>query len=309
MSAVLESLKNIQLLVICLIVISVSAFSARAQRGNDVAKRTGKPSELVKSVESNNFAEFQRLLGSDVDVDELHYDYQTALMTAAQQERTEFVKELLKAGADVNKKNSRGWTALIFAAQRGNAEIVKLLVDAKADVNIQEETLGYSVLMWAALEGNLKTIETLLDAGANLHQKDKYGNTAFLLAAQGGKPGAIKKFLSLGFDANATDDYGGRTALIAAARSPEALKVLIEAGAKVNARQKVMLHTALYNAAQNGYTESVKVLIEAGADVNIPDFDGRTPLNRAIIGKHTAVVELLKAAGGKEFIKVEQNEN
>ena len=69
-----------------------------------------------------------------------------------------------------------------------------------------------------------------------------------------------------------------------------------------------MLHTALYNAAQNGYTESVKVLIEAGADVNIPDFDGRTPLNRAIIGKHTAVVELLKAAGGKEFIKVEHNE-
>lgn len=154
----------------------------------------------------------------------------------------------------------------------------------------------------------MKTIEILLDAGANLHQKDKYGKTAFLLAAEGGKPDAIKKFLSLGFDVNATDDYGGRTALIAAARSPEALKVLIEAGAKVNARQKVLSHTALCVASQNGWAESVKVLIEAGADVNIPDSDGRTPLNRAIIGKHTAVAELLKAAGGKEFIKVKQNE-
>ena len=98
MSAVLDLPKNIQFLVICLIVISVLAFPARAQRGNDVAKRTGKSSELVKFVESNNLAELQRLLGSGVDVDELHYDYQTALMTAAQYERTEFVKELLKAG-------------------------------------------------------------------------------------------------------------------------------------------------------------------------------------------------------------------
>lgn len=130
----LDLSKNIHLLVICLIIISVLNFSIRAQRGNDVAKRTGKSSELVKSVESKNFAELQRLLNSDVDVNELHYNYQTALMAAAQYERTEFVKQLLKAGADVNRKNPRSWTALIFAVQRGNAEIVQLLVDAKADV-------------------------------------------------------------------------------------------------------------------------------------------------------------------------------
>jgi ankyrin repeat protein len=300
MIAVLDLPKKNQFPVIYSIVISVLCFSALAQRGNDVAKQTGKSSELVKAVESNNLAELQRLLGSGVDINELHYDYQTALMVAAQYERTEFVKELIKAGADANRKNSRSWTALIFAVQRGNAKIVQLLVDAKADVNVQEETFGYSALMWAGLKGDLKTVEILLDAGANLHQKDKYGNTAFLLAAQGGKSDVIKKFLSLGFDANATDDYSGRTALIAAARSPEALKVLIEAGAKVNARQKVLSHTALYVASQNGWAESVKVLIEAGADVNIPDSDGTTPLNRAIIGKHIQVIELLTNAGAKE---------
>lgn len=141
MSPVLDLPKSIGFLVICLIIINILGFSARAQRGKDVAKRTGSPSVLVKAVESNNFAELQRLLGSGVDVNEFHYDYQTALMIAAQREGTEFVKELLKAGADVKRKNSRSWTALIFAAQRGNAEIVQLLVDAKADVNIQEEII------------------------------------------------------------------------------------------------------------------------------------------------------------------------
>jgi len=154
--------------------------------------------------------------------------------------------------------------------------------------------------LWAGLEGNVRIIETLLDAGANLHQKDKYGNTAFLLAAQGGKPDAVKKFLSLGFDANATDDHGGRTALIAAARSAEALKILIEAGAKVNTQSRGLAHTVLLVAAQNGYTESVRVLIDAGADVNIPTSDGITPLNRAIVGKHKEVIELLLKAGAKE---------
>ena len=300
MSMAIDGTKNIQFLPVCGIFILVLAFSVPAQKGNDVARQTGQPSELVKCVQSNNLAELRRLLTSDIDINQLHYDYQTALMIAAQYERVEFVKELIKAGADVNKGNTRNWTALIFAIQRGNAEIVQFLVDAKADVNVLEQTFGYSPLMWAGLEGNLKIINTLLDAGANLHQKDKYGNTAFLLSAQGGKPEAIKKFLSLGFDANAADEHGGRTALIAAARSPEALKVLIEAGAKVNARQKVLSMTALFVAAQNGYTESVRVLIEAGADVTIPNSDGVTPLNRAIVGNHKEVIELLKKAGAKE---------
>jgi ankyrin repeat protein len=154
--------------------------------------------------------------------------------------------------------------------------------------------------MWAAREGDLKTIEVLLEAGANLHQKDKHGKTAFLLAAEGGKPEAIKKFLSLGFEATAADEYGGWTALIYAARYPEAVKVLIDAGAKVNAASKVLSMTPLFVAAQNGWAESVKVLIDAGADVNLANSDGITPLNRAIVGKHSEVIELLRKAGAKE---------
>lgn len=301
MGWVIGRLKNALLLFACgAFIFASSGHAQKGGKGNDVGKQTGMPSALVKCVESNNLVELRRLLSSDIDINQLHYDYQTALMIAAQYERVEFVKELIRAGADVSKGNTRSWTALVFAIQRGNEEIVRLLVDAKADVNVLEQTFGYSPLMWAGREGNVEIIEILLAAGANLHQKDKYGKTAFLLAAQGGKPEAVKKFLALGFNANAADEYGGVTALTAASHSPQTLKILIDAGADVNARQKVLAMTALFVAAQNGNTESVKILIDAGADVNIANSDGITPLNRAIIGKHLGVIELLRKAGAKE---------
>jgi ankyrin repeat protein len=274
--------------------------SISGPRKDDVPTNTGRPSVLVKAVEANDTLAFQKALQGDIDVNALHFDFQTALMAAAQLRRVDFVRELLKAGADVNAKNKRNWTALHFAVLWGNSEIVQLLVDAKSNVNEAEETFGLTPLMWAARDGNLKTIDILVDAGANLFQKDKFGKSAILFAAEGGKPEVIKKFLSLGFDANTADDYSGRTALIAAVRYPEAIKVLMEAGAKVNDRQTVLGMTALYVAAQNGWTDSVRVLIDAGADVNISDTDGQTPLNRAIVGKHTEVADLLRKAGAKD---------
>jgi ankyrin repeat protein len=44
----------------------------------------------------------------------------------------------------------------------------------------------------------------------------------------------------------------------------------------------------------------VKILIEAGADVNARDNEGRTALKIAADKGHTDLVQLLKAAGAKE---------
>lgn len=283
------------------IVLSLLILDLFAQRkGNDVAKTTGTPSPLVLAIQSNNAAEFDRLLSSgDVNIDALHYDYQSPLMIAAEYEKSEFVTKLLKAGADVNKPNSRNKTALHFAVQRGNGIIVRMLVEAKADVNTKDGTFGFSPLMWAAREGKVEIIDMLINAGADLHEKDAGGRNVLLHAAEGGKPEAIRRFLGLGFTANDLVESDGRTALIAASRSPESLKILIASGAKVNTLTKFLHFTALYVAAQNGYTESVKVLIDNGADVNLTDADGRSPLNRAIVGKHQEVIDLLKKAGAK----------
>ena len=60
-------------------------------------------------------------------------------------------------------------------------------------------------------------------------------------------------------------------------KQPEAVKILIDAGADVNARTKkngLWGETPLDYAAHYGESEAVKILIDAGADVNTNIFYG-----------------------------------
>lgn len=53
--------------------------------------------------------------------------------------------------------------------------------------------------------------------------------------------------------------------------------------------------TPIHHAAEAGSPEAARVLIEAGADVNLPSYAGQTPLQRARFGGHKEVVDLLEA--------------
>ncbi len=91
-------------------------------------------------------------------------------------------------------------------------------------------------------------------------------------------------------------DETGETPLMLAARKGrvEALQLLIEAGADLDARNEAG-QTALFLAVMKEHTEAVRVLIEAGADINAMTPEGETPLDAA---KRPDIVRLLETAGG-----------
>ena len=62
--------------------------------------------------------------------------------------------------------------------------------------------------------------------------------------------------------------------------------------------------TALRTAAIMGEYEPARILIEAGADVNAKDTVGKTPLDYATIGGFDDIVELLLDNGGKSGCEV-----
>ena len=60
----------------------------------------------------------------------------------------------------------------------------------------------------------------------------------------------------------------------------QAVKVLLDAGAEINAVNEADF-TALHGAAFRGLNEVVQYLVERGANINARDFKGRTPYRLA----------------------------
>ncbi len=82
--------------------------------------------------------------------------------------------------------------------------------------------------------------------------------------------------------------------------SPESkiVRLLLDHGANVNLRDK-QGRTALFFAAQLGWTWSVEMLLKKGADVNLKDKGGKTPVMWAMGNRNLGAVELLIEKGAR----------
>lgn len=107
-------------------------------------------------------------------------------------------------------------------------------------------------------------------------------------SALDGDVSRVSSLLQRGVFVDMTDS-AGYTALHYAARAgyTRVCEILLEHGAKVNARTRSMRATPLHRAAsaqalRTGHVEVVDLLLRHGAASNLTDADGRTALHRAI---------------------------
>ena len=117
---------------------------------------------------------------------------------------------------------------------------------------------------------------------------------------------AVRVLVEAGADVNATK-YVGRRPLHPAAEGgrTEVTRILLGAGADPNARERAGV-TALQLAANRGHVEIVEMLIDAGADVDAQhEQDGMSPLHFAAAGGHLEITNLLLDAGATVDIGVD----
>lgn len=181
------------------------------------------------------------------------------------------IAELLKMGANVNAQDARGRTPVMAATYARQPLAVEALLKAGADVNRRDAMLN-NPFLYAGAEGMLEILKLAHAAGADPRITNRFGGTALIPAAERGHVEVVRWLLeNTRVEVNHVNRLGW-TALM------EAI-VLSDGGPR--------------------HQEIVGMLIRHGADVNIPDRDGRTPLQHARARGFAKIQALLEAAGAR----------
>ena len=220
------------------------------------------------------------------------------------------------AGQGVNHRNADGSTPLQWAVYNGDAAEVRRLLAAGADV-VAANDYGATPMSLAAEVGDAEILKLLLAAGANVDSPNADGQTALQAVARTGNVRAAQELLDHGATIDARESFGGQTALMwaSARRHPEMVELLSANGADVNARstnRDYQRHvtaegrpksldsggfTPLLYAARENCGACVDVLLKHGADIDLPDPDGVSPLQVAIMNANWDLAKKLIDAG------------
>jgi ankyrin repeat protein len=182
------------------------------------------------------------------------------------------VPNLIARGANIDALDQDGNSALWLATRFSKIDVVLRLLDANADVDLPNNQ-GWTPLHCSTFCGNeakdVAIVEAILDAGA---------------------------------DPNAVEPTYGETPLhyaVKATNSPEMVKLLIDAGADVNATS-TSGDTPLQFAVAKGNSEIAEVLLAAGADPEITNQVGFRPIDQLNSCPHPELIQAVFRGHGAD---------
>lgn len=178
------------------------------------------------------------------------------------------------------------------------AQTVALLVTAGADVNarvIHPDPGGSpeTALHWAASSDDVGVLDALLDGGADIEARGAVftGGTPISDAVVFGQWRAAHRLVERG----ATTTIWQAAALGLLDRVQDFFAI-----APAPAREQIT--NAFWNACRGGQQPTAAYLLDRGADLNWVGHDGKTPYDVAQESGDDALIEWLRARGGRESV-------
>jgi ankyrin repeat protein len=243
----------------------------------------------------------------------------TALFEAVLHEKSEIVDFLLGNGANPGFKDLQGSTPLQFAIDRGSVAVI----DAFAKHGVQgadSEDAYREAFVSAPISEKFQTFRHVLSKIKDVNVKGKNFTTALTNAAIFNRTAFIRTLVERGADLElpkgackavprhheeaVTRNGCGlaepdlslcNTALMAASELGHisVVKLLLQAGAKVDWQSPNHGLTALMLAAEHGEDKVVQYLLKQGADRYLKDYQGKMALDYARDSKMTKTARLL----------------
>jgi ankyrin repeat protein len=300
-----------------------------------------KQTALMWAAHEGNAATVKLLIDAGATLDDRSVFGWTPLLFAARQGQGDAIRALVAAGANVNEKLPDGTGALVTAVQGLNYEAANVLLESGIDPNADGQ--GWTALhqvVWSRRpqrgqnnpgqkpNGGMSSLEIakrLVAHGADVNARqtkepnadmegrnslNRFGATAFFLAAKSCDVPMMQTLLELGADPFLANVDGDTPLMVAAGvgvysqgespgepeESADAVKILLELGAPVNDRDKNN-ETPLHGPAWRGSNEAVTLLVNAGAKLDARNSRGWLPLTiadgvyynaRVMMNLHTA---------------------
>ena len=140
---------------------------------------------LMASAENNQIDCCKKLIQKDADIVAMREDGADAIYLAARHGNHEIIREIATSSRFrlvINRKSFHGRNALVTAALHGHLEACKALVSNGFNLDDQDDD-NFTALICASYEGHYRLVKWLVKSGANIYLKDRYGATAWDVAA------------------------------------------------------------------------------------------------------------------------------
>ena len=113
----------------------------------------------------------------------LEKDLRKIFISSCSNGKIEYVKCCIRRGVNIDQVKYYGETALMFASRDGHTPVVELLLNKGAKIDQVNDDGRWTALMFASLNGHTSVVELLLNKGANINQADNFGRTALMFAS------------------------------------------------------------------------------------------------------------------------------
>jgi len=253
--------------------------------------------EIHIAAQKGDLAAVKAIVESGAEsVDSRDADGRTPLHLASRGVHIEVIRYLVDNGADLDALDSNQIAPLHSLTSRNHSQGIELLLSRGADIDILDYQ-NNSPLHYAAMSNHIEAASILVENGASLELKENYGRTPLILCArERGGPEMTRLLLEAGAEVNAKDRASSTPLELAAWRGKaEVVDILLEAGAEIPTKGSKATYHLIFAAAK-GLTNLFNTMVKKGADITIELSSGGSLMHEAAAG---GSLEILKQMAGE----------